>query len=127
MSDDFKSIVLLVGTVMFVGSVIYLRVRAGPGRTWHLIRRFLAEMLKEYGPPGMELLKKVTPATWIVAVLLVGTLLVLDWYKQSGSPLAHEIFDIAVIAFGVGLLCLVGYFAVRKVLGDADEDDDGKQ
>ena len=50
MLDDFKSIVLLVGAVMFVGSVIYLLVRAGLGRTWHLIRRFLAEVAKEYGP-----------------------------------------------------------------------------
>ncbi len=127
MSDEFKSIVILVGAVMIFGSVVYLRVRAGPGRTWHLIHRFLSEVVKEYGPPGLDPLKKVTPATWVVAVLLVGILLVLHWYKQSGSPLAHKIDAIYEFAFGFLLLCLIGYFVVRKVLGDADEDDDAKQ
>ena len=112
---------------MFFGSLIYLRVRAGPGRTWHLIRRFLAEVAMEYGPPGTDPLKKVGPATLIVTVLFMGTYLVVKWFKQSGSPLAQEIDAIIDYAIGFWFLCLVGYFAFRKVLGDADEGDDTKQ
>ena len=41
--------------------------------------------------------------------------------------MVDEIFAIYDIAFGFFLICLIGYFAVRKVLGDADEDDDAKQ
>ena len=111
---------------MFVGSLIYFRVRAGPGRTWHLIRRFLAELAKEYSPPGLDPYEKVTPALLVGAVLMVGVLAVLHWYDFKGHPLSQKIGAILEIAIWIGILFLVGRYTIRRALRGLD-DDDAKQ
>ena len=124
MSDKLESILLLVSIVTFIGALLYLRMRAGPGRAWHLVRRFFAELVKEYGPPGFDPFEKVTPAMLVGVVLIMGLLFVLKWYKQTGSPLAQEIDAIYEIVFGFLFLGVVGLFVIRKVLRSLDDDDD---
>ena len=126
MSDQIEIIVILVGAVMIVGSLIYLRVRAGPGRTWHIMRRFLAELAKEYGPPGFDWFEKVTPAVLVGAVLMVGVLAVLAWYNNKENPLSQKISTILEIASGIVVLFVVGRHIIRRVLRGLD-DDDAKQ
>jgi len=80
------------------------------------------EWAKEWLPPGEDLLEKVTPVVWILTVLIVGILVVLQWYLEAGSRLARTIDTIFVIAGGAGIFCLVGYLLLKNVRRKLDDD-----